>query len=211
MALTQDQIFSVADDIDARGQKPTLTAVREALGGGSYSTISQGMAAWRARKAAGRTGPSEPLPDALAGALSALGETVWTAALETAHARYSGEREAFEQERSQNDAQRQEAVELADALTAEMERLRAQLEQANVRAEMAGHALAGVREELTEEKVRAARAESRAEALEARVQTLTAENERQHAHSAQLSQALTRLAEGAQAGRGGGNGPGETG
>lgn len=211
MALTKDQIFSVADDIDARGQKPTLTAVREALGGGSYSTISQGMAAWRARKAAGRTGPAEPLPDALAAALSTLGETAWTIALETAHARLTGEREAFEQERSQNDAQRQEAVELADALTTEVERLKLQLEQADGRAEMAGQALAGVREELTEQKVRAARAESRVEALEAQVQMLTAENERQQAQTAQLSQALTRLAEGTPAGQRRSGRSGETG
>ena len=50
MAITKDQIFAVADEIDAAGQNATLAAVRKALGGGSFTTISEGMTEWRDRK-----------------------------------------------------------------------------------------------------------------------------------------------------------------
>ena len=49
MAITRDQIFAVADEIDAAGQNATLAAVRKALGGGSFTTISDGMTEWKFR------------------------------------------------------------------------------------------------------------------------------------------------------------------
>lgn len=35
MAISKEQIFQVADEMDAAGQNPTLAAVRKALDGGS--------------------------------------------------------------------------------------------------------------------------------------------------------------------------------
>lgn len=40
MAITKEQIFAVADELDAAGQNPTLASVRKQLGGGSFTTIS---------------------------------------------------------------------------------------------------------------------------------------------------------------------------
>ena len=39
MAITREQIWNAADEIDAAGQNPTLAAVRKAVGGGSFTTI----------------------------------------------------------------------------------------------------------------------------------------------------------------------------
>ncbi|KLD29517.1 KrfA, partial [Xanthomonas perforans] len=39
MAITKDQIWKIADQLDADGVKPTLSAVRKKLGSGSYTTI----------------------------------------------------------------------------------------------------------------------------------------------------------------------------
>ena len=55
MAISKDQIFAAADELDAAGQSPTRAAVRKALGGGSFTTISEGMTDWKARKAAKET------------------------------------------------------------------------------------------------------------------------------------------------------------
>jgi hypothetical protein len=52
MAISKDDVFKVADAIDAAGQSPTLAAVRKALGGGSFTTISQPLNEWKARKIA---------------------------------------------------------------------------------------------------------------------------------------------------------------
>ena len=51
MAISKGQIRTAADELDATGQAPTLAAVRKALGGGSFTTTSEGMAERRARKA----------------------------------------------------------------------------------------------------------------------------------------------------------------
>ena len=85
MAITQDQIFAAADELDAAGQSATLAAVRKALGGGSFTTISDAMAEWKARKAARDTPPREPPPPALADRLGVLGAEIWSAALELAN------------------------------------------------------------------------------------------------------------------------------
>ncbi|WP_425522231.1 DNA-binding protein, partial [Xanthomonas perforans] len=39
VAITKDQIWKIADQLDADGVKPTLSAVRKKLGSGSYTTI----------------------------------------------------------------------------------------------------------------------------------------------------------------------------
>ena len=43
MALSASEIPVIADQLDAAGTTPTLAAVRRALGGGSFTTISEAM------------------------------------------------------------------------------------------------------------------------------------------------------------------------
>jgi len=45
---------------------PTLAAVRKGLGGGSFTTISEAMTEWKARKAAREKPLNEPAPQAVA-------------------------------------------------------------------------------------------------------------------------------------------------
>ena len=121
MAITRDQIFAVADEIDAAGQNATLAAVRKALGGGSFTTISDGMTEWKGRKAAKATSLREPAPSAVAERLAELGSEIWTSALELANGRLVTEREALEAARLHLEADKAEAAELADQVTAELE------------------------------------------------------------------------------------------
>ena len=46
MAITKKAIFDAADVLDAGGQRPTLAALRKAVGGGSFTTISEAMKEW---------------------------------------------------------------------------------------------------------------------------------------------------------------------
>lgn len=48
--LTPEAIAAAADRLIARGEKPSLRAVRAELGGGSLGTIQPALAAWRARR-----------------------------------------------------------------------------------------------------------------------------------------------------------------
>ena len=47
MALTKQDIWRCADELDAEGIRPTLAAVRKKLGSGSFTTISDAMAEWK--------------------------------------------------------------------------------------------------------------------------------------------------------------------
>jgi hypothetical protein len=124
MAITRDQIFAIADQLDSEGNNPTLAKVRKQLGGGSYTTISEVMAEWKARKAARSAQTQrEPLPQKLLERLGDFSGDLWQLALELATSRYSAEREAQDVIRAEQEVEKREAVELADHLSAEVERL----------------------------------------------------------------------------------------
>lgn len=124
MTSTTARIFEIADELDAAGQNPTLATVRKALGGGSYTTISQAMNEWRAKKAAKETPIREAAPQAIADLLGQFGMEVWAQALQLANGRLAAEREALEKARQEIEAQRQEAAELADQVSSELESAR---------------------------------------------------------------------------------------
>ena len=162
MAITQEQIFTVADALDAAGQSPTLAAVRKALGGGSFTTISEAMNEWRGRKTAQAAPSREPAPQAVTARLAELGGDLWAMALDTANSRLAGEREALDVVRVGLEAARQEAVGLADQLTFELDDAKARLESlAATEAAARGEADA-LREKLAAVSERAASAEARA-------------------------------------------------
>lgn len=124
MAITTEDIHRAADELDSEGIRPTLAAVRKRVGSGSFTTISEGMAAWRNSKAVSAPAP-EPLPDAVAERIAALGADVWAAATSAAHARVAAERESLSIEREKMEAERADAVDLANAVTAELDEYRA--------------------------------------------------------------------------------------
>ena len=121
MAITPEQIWAAADAIDAAGQKPTLAAVRKAVGGGSYTTISETMAQWRAHKAESAEPLREPAPPQVLERLQETGAEIWSAALEVATQRLSAEREALNAAHAELENSRQEAAQLADQLATDLD------------------------------------------------------------------------------------------
>ncbi len=194
MAITRDQIFAVADEIDAAGQNATLAAVRKALGGGSFTTISEGMTEWKARKAAKETPLREPAPTAVADRLAELGSEIWSHALELANGRLATEREALEAARQQLEADKAEAAELADQVTAELEVAKAALLSANAAAQAARSECDTLRQALADQELRAATSEARANEIERRANDLNAELARVNQHNADLVAALAAAA-----------------
>ena len=194
MAITREQIFAVADEIDAAGQNATLAAVRKALGGGSFTTISEGMTEWKARKAARETPLREPAPSMVAERLTELGAELWSAALELANARLDSEREALEVARLQLESDKAEAAELADQVTAELELAKAALQTATIAELAARNEADGLRQALTEAKLKVATAEARADEIEKRADDLNAELSRVNQQNAGLVAGLAAAA-----------------
>lgn len=130
MAITASEVHAAADLILASGQQPTLAAVRAALGGGSFTTISEAMKAWKAaQQAAAATPQRETAPAAVTDRLEGLAGDIWGIALGMANDRLAKERETLDAARKEIEAQRQEAAELADQVSADLEAARAQIAQ----------------------------------------------------------------------------------
>lgn len=128
MALTQDDIWQVANELDAEGMRPTLNAVRKKLGTGSFSTISEAMAEWRKNKVSSTTSINQdPLPPAIVEALHSHAASVWQAATSLAEKRLDADRVQLATERQTAQETIKEATELADALAQENETLQAKL------------------------------------------------------------------------------------
>ena len=129
MAIAESDVHAAADLILASGQQPTLAAVRAALGGGSFTTISEAMKSWKAARQAAATPQREAPPAAVTDRLEALAGDIWGIALGMANDRLAKERETLDAARKEIEAQRQEAAELADQMSAELETARTQIAQ----------------------------------------------------------------------------------
>jgi len=151
MKASKEQVFRAAELLLKSGDKPTLAAVRNVLGGGSYTSIQEGLAEWKAQQAS-RQAASEAAPASIAERLGAFGIEIWRLASEQATARLEAEREGLEQTRAALELERLEAAELADKLAAEVEQLKTQLAEQSQQAQAAelaaSEALAQAREAL---------------------------------------------------------------
>lgn len=121
MAITKEQIFSVADELVAAGKTATLASVRAAVGGGSFTTISEALKEWRATSVPAPAVLHEPAPAALSDRLAGVINETWAMALDMANGRLQSERDALGLVRVELEASRQEAADLADQLSADLE------------------------------------------------------------------------------------------
>ncbi|MGD9889563.1 MAG: DNA-binding protein [Halothiobacillaceae bacterium] len=128
MAITNADIHAAADRIAAEGQTPTLASVRAALGGGSFTTISEGMKAWKAAQQTMPVPMREAAPQAVAERMAEVACEVWGIAQAMANERLASEREALEVTRRELEQAQAEAVELADALAVELDLARSTIE-----------------------------------------------------------------------------------
>lgn len=176
MAIDNARVAQAADAIVARGESPTLAAVRAEIGGGSYTVISEGMRAWRrAREEAQIKAEIVDIPRELQEAFNEAGRLVWRQATEQHAAKLAQERQALEEAHERYEAERRDAVELADEVSAELDRATVALEQEKT-------ALEEARQALLDERLAAEQARSETRELSAKVgglyeqlQTLEAE------------------------------------
>jgi len=186
MAITKEQIFQAADHLTAGGESPTLANVRKALGGGSFTTISEAMNEWKAKQQATTAPLREPAPAAVATRLHELGADIWGIALELANSRLSSEREALETARTQLESAQQEAAALADQLSTELETLQAQHRKTSDDLQAASTTIQALQQENATLSRQLATTEARAEETTKRADDLKAEL--QHAHAANTEQ-----------------------
>ena len=74
-----DAVFTAADALLAEGINPTVTAVRDRLGGGSYSSLSPIMAEWRARTEASNVQSIPEIPNDVMAEFTRAWGSAWNA------------------------------------------------------------------------------------------------------------------------------------
>lgn len=137
MALTIQDIHATADRLAEQGIKPTLAEVRKALGGGSFTTISDAMKSWRQEQQIEQQLQQIDLPSSIEERLKSLGAEMWQSAINMANERLAAEREALAVAQTKAQAETDEAREAVKMLEAEQAELLEQLDAHQAKAEQA--------------------------------------------------------------------------
>jgi chromosome segregation ATPase len=128
------KIHAAADALLAQGVRPTLAAIREAIGGGSFTTISQAMKNWTGRQSA----PVEvnTTPETITRAAIEQATAFWQQAKAQAEDQLKTERQSLDEARLELESETAEAAALADELSSENENLKAIIQQLKSEAVM---------------------------------------------------------------------------
>ena len=128
MAITREQILETASRLQAQGIKPTQTNVREALGGGSFTTIAEALREWRADQDQTAQLQQVVIPSDITDRTQVLIAQVWETAQTLANDRLVKEREALEHKEALINAEIDEANKIIETLENEQAELTAQLD-----------------------------------------------------------------------------------
>lgn len=123
--ITIDLVHQAANEIDHEGKKPKYQAVRERLGKGSYTTISQGLATW---KPPAQSAPDcGPIPPEVAERATALAKGLWSTAYTIARKEANRSLDEIAREQQESEARCMKLAELADEQAEQIDKLNAQL------------------------------------------------------------------------------------
>lgn len=189
--VTKETVFGAADSLTAKGASVTQIAVRDELGGGSFSTISVFLKEWRDAHAPAMVAVVESAPAALKERLEALLATAWSEASAAANARLEAATAAAEAsaktlQRERDDAlafadrvsstvdaaetRAAEAVDLVRARDAELDAIKQQVAGLTARKEEQAETIKAARAELRTAQADIARLTGELRAAEAREQ-----------------------------------------
>ncbi len=174
MAITRDMIWAAATELDIAGEKPTLAAIRKRVGGGSYTTISEAMAAWHSERVESLPSP-DPVPERLGNETTQFVSMVWKLAQELAEARLQVDRVALEDASVLLQSEKAEAAAFADQLNQELESLKVQLAELRQVADANQTKIATLQTSRDQEAARADRLEAVANERDRTIDTLERE------------------------------------
>jgi DNA repair exonuclease SbcCD ATPase subunit len=121
MAITKEQIIEAAETLQAAGTNPTMTAIRDVLGGGSFATISPVLRHWRESKGQRATVAIE-MPGEAKAALERAGVDLWRIVTTLATEKLTKVQEEAEAAITSANADRDEVLKEVELLEGEIER-----------------------------------------------------------------------------------------
>ena len=193
MAITKQDVWKVANEINKAGDKPTAVEIRKRLGTGSYTTITAALKEW-SEPDLGNTDELPELPQEFDERMQQAGADLFALASRGAEERFQEERIAWALVKAEIEQDRAEAIKIADlaeagmdAMRTELEALRAELEQSKIQQ----HGLMQLAEERKAEAVKAQEAtksaQEQAYRLAGRVDALEAEIKAERAEAIKIA------------------------
>lgn len=188
--ITKEQVFAAADALAEAGEKITQQKIRDAVGGGSFSTIGPLLSEWEAARAEVNAARAVVMPDGVKAVLDDAAARLWKAATDSASLGVEAARkevDALKAKVAHDVQEARDAVAIVegerDEMGAEVSRLRDALAEAEAVARRevdarhgaeTARAVAEARAEAADKAAavadaRAAAAEERAERANARV------------------------------------------
>ncbi|MBP2280200.1 chromosome segregation ATPase [Psychrobacter sp. PL19] len=153
MAITIEKIHKIADMLAEQDIQPTLAEVRKALGGGSFTTISEAMKSWRQDKQQEQKLQQVDLPSNINDRLKLLGAEMWQSAVSIANERLVSEHKALAAAQEKSQAENNEAKEAVRRLEANQIELLVELDSLSNEAKTVTADAARLRLKLNELKV----------------------------------------------------------
>lgn len=184
----RDRIIAAAADLfeqSGRQTMPTVDAVRRAARV-DMNAASAVMKEWRRAQTAQAAPVAVAVPESVQQASNAAVATIWQQAQELANESLRSAQTAWETERAELDAMRQELAEAFERQAIELETVGAALAAEKAAAEKQAHELSNLRHQLAEAVSRADKAEARIDEIELRAAELRAELDRAHADADRL-------------------------
>ena len=174
----REKVFNAADRLESQGKAVTLASLREALGGGSYSTISPHQQKWKNMKIASAQLPSAP--EDLSNRMFSLTSEIWNQAVQIAESRLASDRSVFEEHNRCLREDLMSATSAADRATEERD-------SATVRVKELEELIEATKIELATVLKRASDTDIRNKELERRVSDKQSEIDRLDRHNATLN------------------------
>jgi len=191
-ADVRERVIAAATDLFERSGRetmPTVDAVRRAARV-DMNAASAVMKEWRRAQTAQAAPVAVVVPEAVQKASSAAVATIWQQAQELANESLRSAQAAWETERAELDAMRQELAEAFERQAGELDAVTAALVAEKAAAEKLAHELAAVRQELDDTTSRAEKAQARNAEIERRADELRTELDRAHKDADQAREAL---------------------
>ncbi|WP_338000533.1 DNA-binding protein [Xanthomonas cucurbitae] len=200
-ADVRERIIAAATDLfeqSGRQTMPTVDAVRRAARV-DMNAASAVMKEWRRAQTAQAAPVAVAVPEAVQQASNAAVATIWQQAQELANESLRSAQAAWETERAELDAMRQELAEAFERQAGELDAATAALAAEKAGAEKLAQELAAVRQELDDTTSRAEKAEARNAEIERRADELRTELDRAHKDADQARGALAEQQKAGQA------------
>lgn len=183
IGISEQQVIEAAEALLQAGQAVTVSAVREAIGSGSFSTINGFLAKWKEANADRKPADVPDMPDSVSRAMRQL----WASAWKEGQDGIKAEREALEAARRDMERERRDMAHEIARLETETAVQGEELAKLTETLADKTNALDSAEHAVNELKIENARLDERAKAAEARAGELRDELAKLHARFQELA------------------------